>query len=77
MDGPYTLCFDLGIWHVDCSYKKERRRKMKKLDIYKVIDGKDDWPLVETLLGETNEEVLHLADMKYGLSEKYHWTNPY
>ena len=49
---------------------------MMELKIYKVIDGHDDWPLVEILEGETDDEVIALAEEKYG-SDQYHWTNPY
>ena len=49
---------------------------MKKLDVYEVIDGQDNWPLVGILEGETDDEVIALAEEKYG-SDQYHWTNPY
>ena len=49
---------------------------MRKLDIYKVIDGSDDWPLVATLEARTDEEVIAKAEELYD-QDNYHWTNPY
>ncbi len=49
---------------------------MFKLDIYEIIDGSDDWPLVDTLEAKTEEDVLTEAGDLYG-EDNYHWTNPY
>ena len=50
---------------------------MAKLDIYTVIEGTDNWPLIETLEANTDQQVLELAETLYGSNEAYHWTNPY
>ena len=50
---------------------------MVKLDVYKVIEGTDDWPLIATLEAETDAEVLDLAEENYGSNNAHHWTNPY
>jgi hypothetical protein len=51
---------------------------MLKLDIYKIIDGTDKWPLIETIEAETEEEIFDIVDEKYGPNaDEYHWTNPY
>lgn len=54
----------------------ERGMKMFKLDIYKVIEGTDDWPFVETIEAKTEKECFELAEEQYG-QDDYHWTNPY
>ena len=48
---------------------------MKNLEIYKVIEGTDNWPLVDTIVKETAEECLAEADLIYA-GDDYHWTNP-
>ncbi|MBX3004581.1 MAG: hypothetical protein KF821_01990 [Anaerolineales bacterium] len=47
-----------------------------KLDVYQVIDGTDNWPLVDTITGSSPEECLDAAEGKYGSNNEYHWTNP-
>ncbi len=53
----------------------ERGMKMFKLDIYKVIEGTDDWLFVETIEAKTEKECFELAEEQYG-QDDYHWTNP-
>ena len=47
-----------------------------KLDIYKVVDGTDQWPLVEIIEANTEAECIEIAENKYGQDE-YHWANCY
>jgi hypothetical protein len=48
-----------------------------KLDIYEVVDGTDNWPLIDTVYGETEAECIENAEAKYGPNaDGYHWTNP-
>ena len=47
-----------------------------KLDIYEVVGGTDEWPLVETIEAETVKECIDRAEESYD-QDKYHWTNPY
>jgi hypothetical protein len=47
-----------------------------KLDIYKVIEGTDEWPLIDTIEADTAKECIEIAESRYGQDE-YHWTNPY
>lgn len=49
---------------------------MYKLDIYEVIDGTDNWPLIDTIHGETAEECIEMAELEYGSNNEYHWINP-
>jgi hypothetical protein len=47
---------------------------MYKLDVYKVIDGTDDWPLIDTIYGNSPEECEEKAEDKYGPNpDGYHW----
>ncbi len=48
-----------------------------KLDIYKIIDGTDDWPLITTIEADTKEECQEIAERDYGPDECHHWTNCY
>jgi hypothetical protein len=49
-----------------------------KLDIYKVVDGTDNWPLIETIEADTAEACIDKAEEEYGPnSDDYHWTTPY
>jgi hypothetical protein len=50
---------------------------MLKLDIYQVIEGTDNWPLIDTLEASTKEKLFDQAESKYGSNNNYHWTNPY
>lgn len=47
-----------------------------KLDIYRVIDGTDDWPLVDTIVARDADLCISLAEINYS-SDSFHWTNPY
>lgn len=47
-----------------------------ELEVYEVIVGTDNWPLVETIEGTSEEDCLNKASSKYD-QENYHWTNPY
>ena len=47
-----------------------------KLDIYRVIDGTDDWPLVEIIVARDADLCINLAESIYD-PDQYHWTNPY
>ena len=48
---------------------------MYKLDVYKVVEGIDEWPQVDTIIGETEKECLEKAEEAYSI-EEHHWTNP-
>ncbi len=49
-----------------------------RLDIYQVIDNTDNWPLIETIEADTEDECIDKAEAEYGFnSGDYHWTNPY
>ena len=52
---------------------------MYRLNIYRVIDGTDNWPLIDVVEGETPEECIEKAEEKYGYGggDEYHWANPY
>lgn len=45
---------------------------MVELKIYKVIDGQDNWPLVDIITAENQEEATDKAIYEYGQDE-YHW----
>ena len=47
------------------------------LAIFEVIEGSDEWPLIDTLTGETPEACTAKAERKYGSNNGYHWTYPY
>jgi hypothetical protein len=47
-----------------------------KLDIYKVVEGTDNWPKIDTIEADTAEECISQAEDKYN-QDDYHWTNPY
>ncbi len=53
---------------------KEITKMNYKLDIYKVIDGTDDWPIVDTIHGETPDDCDEMAESQYGSNDEYHWT---
>lgn len=46
-----------------------------RLNIYEVIDGQDDWPMVGTVYANTPQECLDEANSSYD-QDLYHWTNP-
>ncbi len=57
---------------------REIMEKIYKLDIYKVVDGTDNWPVIDTIEGDTPEACIEKAELEYGSNgEHYHWTNPY
>ena len=46
------------------------------LDIYQVIDGTDNWPLVRRIEADTPEMCIEIAGVEYP-GDDMHWTNPY
>jgi hypothetical protein len=46
------------------------------LKVYKVIDGSDNWPLVETIVACDPDDCITEAEKKYGQDDEYHWTMP-
>jgi len=48
---------------------------MYKMTIYRVIEGSDDWPVVDIITGDTWVECIHKAERLYNQDE-YHWTTP-
>jgi hypothetical protein len=47
---------------------------MYYLKIYQVIDGADNWPLIDTIEAETEQECIDEAERMYN-SDNYHWCN--
>lgn len=52
---------------------------MYKLNVHRVIEGTDEWPLVKTIEAETPEKCIELAEDEFGPGggDEYHWANPY
>jgi hypothetical protein len=55
----------------------ETENKEYALKIYKVIDGTDDWPIIDIITGTSEQDCIDQAEQKYGSNNDYHWTNPY
>ena len=56
--------------------EKMNGKRIYHLKVYRVAKGTDNWPLVEIITGESEQECLDKASHKYDQDE-YHWTNPY
>lgn len=51
---------------------------MRYLDIYRVIEGTDNWPLIETIEAETDQECIEIAEERYDYNDNtIHYVNPY
>lgn len=46
-----------------------------KLAVYRIIDGTDQWPLVETIVACDPADCIADAERKYNQDE-YHWSYP-
>jgi hypothetical protein len=46
-----------------------------RLEVYRVVEGSDLWPLVETIVACDPKDCIAEAERKYNQDE-YHWTNP-
>ena len=55
---------------------KENDNKPYKLDVYKVIDGTDQWPIIRTFYGDSESQCVVQAEYNYGSNDGYHWTQP-
>lgn len=50
-------------------------RQAWKMEVYQVIEGSDDWPLIDTVYGATKKECEEKAEEKYGANaDDKHWT---
>lgn len=47
-----------------------------KLEVYEVIDGTDNWPLVKTIIACSPQACIDEAERDFGSNNEYHWTNP-
>jgi hypothetical protein len=57
-----------------CSSKANPHRY--KLDIYHVVKGSDKWPLVDSIIADSEDECIEEAELGYNQDE-YHWSWPY
>ena len=52
--------------------------KAWRLDVYQVVDGTDDFPMINTLYGATPQECEDAAEDLYGPNaDDKHWTTAY
>ena len=55
---------------------RNKLEKVYKLNIYQVVEGSDEWPLVETITAKTSDDCIAQAEMEYD-TDQYSWSNPF